>query len=51
MVGKGGLDSARHRPFLFFDSIHLWLILLYLDSKLKVGFSWRIITRYLRGKG
>lgn len=39
-------DSARHSPFLLFNSIHLWLVLLYLDGKLK-DFHLRVVIRCL----
>ena len=33
---KGGLGNARHRPLPLFNSINLWLVLLYLEGKLMV---------------
>lgn len=44
---KGGLDNASQNPWLFFNSIHLWLVLLYLDGKLNV-FHLRAVIRYVR---
>ena len=39
LVGKGELKKARHRPLLLFNSVNLWLVLLYLEGKLMVWFS------------
>ena len=47
---KGELKKVRHRPLLLFNSVNLWLILLYLEGKPVVDFHLRIVIRLFEGE-
>ena len=39
-----------HRPLLLFNSLNLWLVLLYLEDKLMVDFHLRLVIRLFEGE-
>ena len=47
---KGELKKVGHCPLLLFNSLNLWLVLLYLEGKLMVDFHLRIVTRLFEGE-
>ena len=47
---KGELKKVGHRPLLLFNSLNLWLVLLYLEGKLMVDFHLRLVIRLFEGE-
>ena len=50
LVRKGELKKVGHRPLLLFNSLNLWLVLLYLEDKLMVDFHLRLVIRLFEGE-
>ena len=50
LVRKGELKKAGHCPLLLFNSVNLWLVLLYLEGKLMVWFSFEDCYQIIWGK-